>query len=159
MLDTCVYIDVLQNRTSKGVDGLLASRVCHHSSVCLSELTHAFGRLDPKHPGTASALDNIRQTIQKMPPQRLHVPDASAWGQAGMVAGELARRSGLQSRHMGESKYLKDALIACQARMIGASVLTANIQDFDFISQILKGVQVLFYRWPEVVALRDRRGC
>ena len=45
MLDTCVYIDVLQGRTPDNVDRLVQLRLVNHSSVCLSELTHLFGRL------------------------------------------------------------------------------------------------------------------
>ena len=44
MLDTGVYFDVLQGRTQDAVDELLTYRVCHHSAVCLAELTHVFGR-------------------------------------------------------------------------------------------------------------------
>src|SRR5687768_16079000 len=40
-LDTSVYLDVLQGRSPPEVDALLTYRLCHHSAVCLSELTHA----------------------------------------------------------------------------------------------------------------------
>ncbi len=49
MLDTSVYLDVLQARTPDAVDDLLRYRVCYHSAVCLAELTHVFGRLDPDY--------------------------------------------------------------------------------------------------------------
>ena len=55
LLDTAVYIDVLQGRSPPEVDELVRLRTCQHSAVCLAELTHAFGRLDPRHPGTAAA--------------------------------------------------------------------------------------------------------
>jgi len=50
MLDTCVYIDVAQGRTSSEVEELLTARISNHSTICLAELTHLFGRLDPSHP-------------------------------------------------------------------------------------------------------------
>jgi len=38
---------MFQGRSPVEVDRLITYRLCHHSAVCLSELTHAFGRLDP----------------------------------------------------------------------------------------------------------------
>ena len=52
LLDTCVYIDVLQGNTPPEVDALLELRTSNHLAVCVAELTHGFGRLDPRHPGT-----------------------------------------------------------------------------------------------------------
>jgi hypothetical protein len=59
LLDTCVYIDVLQGRTPVAVDALLQVRTLNHLSVCVAELVHAFGRLDPRHPGTATMLKEL----------------------------------------------------------------------------------------------------
>ena len=64
MLDTTVYLDVLSTQTPVEVDNLLSSRICNHSSVCLGELTHAFGRLKPEHPETKSTLKAIREVIE-----------------------------------------------------------------------------------------------
>ena len=75
LLDTCVYLDVLQGRTPDAVDELLTYRVCHHSAVCLAELTHVFGRLDPAHPSTSGVLQTIRGVIEDIPRHRLHAPD------------------------------------------------------------------------------------
>jgi hypothetical protein len=47
VLDTCVYIDELQGRPPAPLDELLETRIVNHSTVCLAELTHLFGRLDP----------------------------------------------------------------------------------------------------------------
>ena len=63
LLDTCVYIDVLQGRTPIEVDELLQLRTLNHLSVCIAELTHAFGRLDPRHAATAATLRALTQTI------------------------------------------------------------------------------------------------
>jgi hypothetical protein len=39
LLDTCVYIDVLQGRTPASVDELLQARIINHSTICLGEMT------------------------------------------------------------------------------------------------------------------------
>jgi hypothetical protein len=74
---------------------LIAYRLCHHSAVCLSELTHAFGRLDPKHSSIKAVLETIAATVKDIPEHRLHVPDAAIWGQAGVLAGLLFHLSNL----------------------------------------------------------------
>jgi hypothetical protein len=43
-------------------------------------------------------------------------------------------------------KYLNDALIYLQARGIGASILTGNVGDFDFLNQLAPGVPIILYR-------------
>lgn len=146
ILDTGVYLDVLQGRTPEAVDELLTYRVCHHSAVCLAELTHAFGRLDPAHPSTSGVLQTIRGVIEDIPGHRLHAPKTAMWGEAGMLAGELFRLSGAPKGAGHERKYLNDALIFLQARDIGASVLTGNVGDFDFLNQLVQGIPIILYR-------------
>jgi hypothetical protein len=146
LLDTCVYLDVLQGRTPEAVDELLTYRVCHHSAVCLAELTHVFGRLDPAHPSTRGVLQSVQGVIEEIPPHRLQAPDTATWGEAGMLAGELFRLSGAPKGAGHERKYLNDALIYLQGRDIGASVLTGNAGDFDFLNQLLPGISIVLYR-------------
>jgi hypothetical protein len=146
ILDTSVYLDVLQGRTPDAVDELLTYRVCHHSAVCLAELTHVFGRLDPAHPSTSGVLQTVRDVIEDIPRHRLQAPDSAMWGEAGMLAGELFRLSGAPKGAGHERKYLNDALIYLQARGIGASVLTGNVVDFDFLNQLVPGVPIILYR-------------
>ena len=146
ILDTSVYLDVLQGRTPDVVDELLTYRVCHHSAVCLAELTHVFGRLDPVHPSTRGVLQTMRGVIEDIPQHRLHAPDSAIWGEGGMLAGELFRLSGAPKGAGLERKYLNDALVYLQARGIGASVLTGNVGDFDFLNQLGPGVPIILYR-------------
>ncbi|RWA70936.1 type II toxin-antitoxin system VapC family toxin [Mesorhizobium sp.] len=148
-LDTTVYLDVLQGRSPAGVDTLLTYRLCHHSAVSFSELTHAFGRLDPKHASTKAVLKTIQATIADIPEHRLHAPDTAIWGQAGILAGLLFRMSNLPKGEGHERKFLTDALVFLQARQLGASVLTGNIRDFDFLSQLVPTGRVVLYRTPE----------
>ncbi|MBW4652564.1 MAG: hypothetical protein KME20_05905 [Kaiparowitsia implicata GSE-PSE-MK54-09C] len=148
LLDTSVYLDVLQGRSPAEVDTLLTYRRCHHSAVCLSELTHAFGRLDPKHASTKAVLETIEATVEDIPDHRLHAPDAVIWGQAGVLAGLLFRLSNLPKGEGHERRFVNDALVLLQARQLGASVLTGNIRDFDFLTQILPTGRIILYRAP-----------
>jgi hypothetical protein len=145
-LDTSVYLDVLQGRSPVEVDMLLTYRLCHHSAACLSELTHAFGRLDPKHSSTKAALETIEATVEDIPEHRLHAPDTATWGQAGVLAGFLFRLSNLPKGEGHERRFVNDALVFLQARQLGASVLTGNVRDFDFLSQIIPTGRIILYR-------------
>lgn len=146
LLDTTVYLDVLQGRSPTDLDRLLTYRLCHHSATCLAELTHAFGRLDPKHAATRGALDVIRKTIADIPAHRLHAPDTATWGQAGILAGLLFRMSGLPKCEGHERRFVDDALIFLQARQLGESVLTGNVRDFDLLSQLVPTGRAVVYR-------------
>ncbi len=146
LLDTSVYLDVLQGRTPEAIDELLTYRLCHHSAACLAELSHVFGRLDPAHAETRSVLKVVADTIDDIPAHRLHAPDAATWGRAGMLAGLLFRLSRLPKGEGHERRFLNDALIFHQAGLLGATVLTANIRDFDSLSQLVPSVRVIFYR-------------
>lgn len=88
----------------------------------------------------------VRDIIGDIPAHRLLAPDTSTWGEAGMIAGELVRRTGLPKGDGHEKKFLNDALIGLQAYYLGASLLTGNIRDFDYLSQIVPGLRVIFYR-------------
>jgi len=145
-LDTTVYLDVLQGRSPVEVDALLTYRLCHHSAVCLCELTHVFGRLDPKHASTKTVPDTVRSTLDDIPQHRLHAPDAATWGQAGVLAGLLFRLSNLPKGEGHERRFVNDALVFLQARQLGASVLTGNIRDFDYLSQIIPMGRIIVYR-------------
>lgn len=80
LLDTCVYIDVLQGKTTCAVNMLLEVRLVNHSVVCLSELTHLFGRLDPADSRTRIALKELTAVVGDIPDHRLGAPlGASLW--------------------------------------------------------------------------------
>lgn len=142
LLDTCVYVDVLQGRTPAVVDDLLIVRILNHSSVALAELTHLFGRLDPAHSGTRSALRELRSVLEDMPSHRLSRPSLRAFGEAGMLAGLAARLAG---REPGPS-LLNDALLVLHAAEAGCTLLTRNVADFDLLQQLAPAAAVLFYR-------------
>jgi predicted nucleic acid-binding protein len=144
LLDTTIYVDVLQGRSPPDVDELLRLRTCQHSAVCLAELTRAFGRLDPNHPGTAAALEVLAVTLGDIPAHRLAAPNVEVWGEAGVLAGLLFRLGGYQRGQ--ERACLNDALIFLQARRLGCVLLSANLRDFDLLDQLLPGGRMLLYR-------------
>jgi predicted nucleic acid-binding protein len=143
LLDTCVYIDVIQGRTPGAVDALLVMRICNHSSICLAELTHLFGRLDPARSETPTILKELSGVIEDdIPPHRLISPSARAQGEAGMLAGLAARLGGYSK----EQTLLNDAILYLQAIERGCVVLTRNLREFDLFDQLLPCDRVLFYR-------------
>src|SRR5665213_3040679 len=147
LLDSTVYIDTLQGRSPPALASFITLRTCNHSAVCLAELTHAFGRLNPADPRTVSALKVIRQTIRNIPVHRLVAPDTETWGTAGVLAGTLFR---LGSYAAGaERKCLNDALVFLQGRKLGWPILTGNIADFDFLNQLVPEGRILLYRRTE----------
>lgn len=146
LIDATVYIDALQGRTPAAVDDLLRYRSIFHSAVCLAELTHAFGRLDPAHPGTRKALAALGGAIDDIPRHRLFAPDTDLWGKAGMLAGKALRAGRIPPGQGQERKLLNDSLIYLQARKVGAAVLTRNVREFDLMEQLVPSGAAIFYR-------------
>lgn len=143
LLDTCVYVDVLQGRTPAIVDELLEARIINHSTICLGEMTHLFGRLDPAHAGTKGVLREVRRTIEDIPDHRLSSPSEAAMGEAGMLAGLVSRLFNIERSE--RPRLLNDASLYLQALERGWIVLTRNIRDFDCFDQVLPAKRVLFY--------------
>jgi hypothetical protein len=147
LLDTTVYVDTLQGWSPESLDTLISVRTCNHSSVCLSELTHAFGRLNPDDPRTGKSLKVIGRTVRNIPAHRLVAPDTPTWGEAGILGGLLFR---LGCHAAGaERKCLNDALIYLQGRKGGWPVVTCNVTDFDLLNQLVPDGRILLYRRME----------
>jgi hypothetical protein len=147
LLDASVYIDTLQGRSPAALDTFISLRTCNHSSVCLSELTHLFGRLNPADPRTEGALDVMAQTIRDIPAHRLIAPDAEMWEAGGILAGILFRLG--QYPAGAERKCLNYALVYLQGRKLGWPVVTGNIKDFDLLNQLVPDGRILLYRKTE----------
>lgn len=144
LLDTCVYIDVLQGRTPDSVDRLLRLRIINHSSVCLSELTHLFGRLDPADPRTSRVLREIARTVDDIPRHRLTTPSVRAAAEAGILAGLMARLTGSAAGR--DQAALNDAFIYTHAIERGFVILTRNVREFELFDQLRPAGSVLFYK-------------
>lgn len=62
---------------------------------------------------------------------RVVVPTAASWNDAGDVLARIARRDpGFRTRLRG---LWNDALIALSARQVGATLVTANLDDFELL--------------------------
>jgi predicted nucleic acid-binding protein len=147
LLDTTIYIDVLSGRSVPEVARLLPRRIAEHSAVCVAELVHALGRLDPGDPRTKRSLDAISGVIaDDIPPHRLHAPTTEMWATAGMINGLLTRLVRLSESEVGGGALLNDALIYAQAAALGCVLLTRNVRDFDLINQLWPAARVMFYR-------------
>jgi len=143
LLDTCVYIDVLQGNTPGEVDALLRHRTSNHLAVCVAELTHGFGRLDPRHPGTGGVLQTISGVVDAIPAHRREVASADVVIEAGILAGLVFRLCGLQPGQ--EVAALNDAVVYLHAAANGLEVLTRNLREFDAMNQIMPDGRILFY--------------
>ena len=136
-----------RGRSPTVLDTFISLRTCNHSSVCLSELTHLFGRLSPADLRTEGTLKVMAQTIRDIPAHRLTAPDAEMWGTGGILAGILFRLG--QYPAGAERKCLNDALVYLQGRKLGWPVVTGNIRDFDLLNQLLPDGRILLYRKTE----------
>jgi predicted nucleic acid-binding protein len=144
LLDTCVYIDQMQNRTPAILDDLVEARQINHSTVALQELMHTVGVLDPRDVRTAGVIEAIRGQVRAIPSHRLFTADADVLGRAALLAGILCRVQG----YAGDNKLrlLHDCVLFLQAQKHGLTVLTANVGDFDFLLQLIPSGRALFYR-------------
>jgi hypothetical protein len=144
LLDTSVYIDGLQGRAPDLVADVLNIRISNHSTVAVQELMHTVGVLDPRHPGTATAIQQIGITINRMKRHRIFAPDTDTLGRAALLSGILCRLQGYQKD--ARLRALQDCVLFLQALKLGFTVLTANVNDFDLLTQLVPAGRVLFYR-------------
>lgn len=144
LLDTSVYIDILQGCAPPEVRRLMEIRQVNHSSIALTELSHLFGRLDPAHPDTKAVLAPIAATIADIPPHRLSAPSIRAAAEAGIITGVIARLTGIA--RIDRQPLLNDASLFLQALERGFVLLSANIRDIDLIDQLVPDGRMLLYR-------------
>ena len=144
LLDTCVYIDQMQDRSPQVLDKLVEQRQVNHSTVAIQELMHTVGTLDPSDGRTASVIDVIKKQIRAMPPHRIFAPDIEVLGPAALLSGILCRLQG----YAKDSKLhaLQDCVLFLQAQKLGLVVLTADVGDYDILLQLIPTGRVLFYR-------------
>jgi predicted nucleic acid-binding protein len=142
LLDTTVYIDELQGRLPRDVEVSLRLTEVWHSTVTEAELTALAGILDPVHPKTPQAIQQVFASVERRPDHRILNPDREVWREAGILAGLLAR---LQNYGKAERRRaLNDALIFLSAAKNVCTVLTRNISDFDLLMQLAPGKAVFY---------------
>ena len=144
LLDTCVYIDQIQDRSPEILDLLIEGRQVNHSIVAIQELMHTVGVLDPKDPRTAGAIAEIRAYIKAMQPHRVFAPEPDIFGRAALLSGILCRLQGYAAD--SRLRALQDCSLFLQAQKLGFTVLTGNISDFDYLLQLIPAGRVLLYR-------------
>jgi len=144
LLDTCVYIDQVQDRTPAALDELISTRLVHHSTVAIQELMHMVGVLDPSDRRTEGSIAKVRAQFERMLPHRIRTPDADVLGRAALLSGILCRLQGYDKD--SRMRALRDCVLLLQALEEGFVLLTANIADFDILAQMVPGARTLFYR-------------
>jgi hypothetical protein len=144
LLDTCVYIDQMQDRSPQVLDDLIAQRQVNHSTVAIQELMHTVGVLSPSDARTSGVIAAIGRQIKAMPPHRVFAPDAEMLGRAALLSGILCRLQGYGTD--GKLRALQDCALFLQAQRLGLVVLTANVSDYDILLQLMPAGRVLFYR-------------
>lgn len=144
LLDTCVYIDQMQDRSPQALDGLIAQRQVNHSTVAIQELMHTVGVLNPSDTRTAGVVAEIGKQIKAMPPHRVFAPDIEVLGRAALLSGILCRLQGYEKD--GRLRALQDCVLFLQAQRLGLVVLTANVSDYDVLLQLIPAGRALLYR-------------
>ncbi|MGQ0683788.1 DNA-binding protein [Bradyrhizobium sp.] len=144
LLDSCVYIDQMQDRSPQVLDELIAQRQVNHSTVAIRELMHTVGAMNPSDARTASVVDVIGKQIKAMPPHRIFAPDVEVLGRAALLSGILSRLQGYEKD--GKLRALWDCVLFLQAQKLGLVVLTANVGDYDILLQLVPTGRVLLYR-------------
>ena len=143
LLDTTVYIDVLQGRAPERLDTALRAGSLWHSTVTEAELAAIAGLLSPTHADTQKVVARVGASIEMRPPHRMLNPDREIWRDAGILAGLLGRLQGYAKSE--QRRALNDALIFLTGVKHGCAVLTRNVADFDFLQQLDSRGQVIFY--------------
>ncbi len=144
LLDTCVYIHQMQDRSPQVLDDLIAQRQVNHSIIAIQELMHTIGVLNPSDPRTAGVVAEIGKQIKAMPPHRIFAPDMDILGRAALLSGILCRLQGYEKD--GRLRALQDCILFLQAQKLGLVVLTANVSDYDILLQLIPAGRALFYR-------------
>ncbi len=131
LLDTCAYIDALADRLPPQVESLIQTRKSIHLSVVIGELSHSFGRLDPRHALTKPYLQQLASMIDDIKPHCLD--DAISAGvllEAGILSGLVFRLGVFQSGQ--EVSALVDATIYLHAMERGLRSADPQHSRFRF---------------------------
>jgi predicted nucleic acid-binding protein len=127
MLDTNVYIGHWeQGLYEETLEAVRRAYIVRHSAVVLSELRRGARTREAER--LVTALYRLARVCWE--------PTAADWWEAG----RLIRKSGDVAgwdRHK-QRDFQNDALIALTARRHGATVVTANLSDFDLLAHELR---------------------
>ncbi len=140
--DTNIYIMDAAGTLPTAATTILDQGLTFHCAVCLAELSVGLGNYAPKAEEWHRVADYYADMFASIPANRVLVPDAQIWANAGMVAGVLARTQNFRKQQLKE--LLNDALLYLCAAKHGFPVLTNNKADFDLLQQIAPGGSFIF---------------
>jgi hypothetical protein len=160
LLDTTYYLHRSTGKVPQGVRALIASRhhIVHNCGVACAELAISIGLLDPADPRTPGTIAAIQAHLDHMSKDRTVAPSASAWTEAAILAGILARTQGLGASKRAltsdqvccqqgrRRELLLDALLYLTAVEQDMLLISANIRHMDLLLQLHPTAQVLLYR-------------
>lgn len=78
---------------------------------------------------------------------RVLVPDERSWHMAARMRREIRALGGFEAK-LRQRSFVNDMLIAATCRQVGATLLTANIIDYDLLNRVV-GVRYLTH-FPSV---------
>jgi predicted nucleic acid-binding protein len=125
VLDTNVYIDWI-NRGLREELMLGAGTLRHLSAVVVMEL-----RAGARSRRDRAAIDRLVRAYASC--DRLLAPSRWVFDRAGSALRQLR----LAGRDVRAASFVHDVLIALGAREVGATVVTANVDDFEAIRRVV----------------------
>jgi predicted nucleic acid-binding protein len=160
LLDTTVYLDRSAGRLPRNILTLIAARqhLVYNCGVVCAELAISVGLLNPADPRTRSTIAAIRAHLDQMEKDKTVAPSASAWTQAAILAGILARTQGLArpKRNLSPDQaccqegrrreLLLDALLYMTAIEENMLLLSGNVRHMDLLMQLRPAENLLLYR-------------
>lgn len=131
ILDSDVYIGHWEHgRYAEGLERVRQAFIVRHSAIVLSELRR--GARTPQARRLVEALHRLAHVRW--------APDEADWWESGKIVREIGDAKGWEAHKRRE--FQNDTLIALTARRRGATVVTANRDDFELLAQRL-GIRVL----------------
>jgi hypothetical protein len=160
LLDTTYYLHRSTGKVPQGIRALIASRqhMVHNCGVVCAELAISIGLLDPADPRTTATIGAIQSHLDHMSNDKTVVPSPSAWTEAAVLAGILARTQGFAASkrtltpdqvccNQGRRReLLLDAMIYLTAVERDMLLISANIRHMDLLLQLHPTPNVLLYR-------------
>lgn len=127
MLDANVYIGHWeQGLYEETLEAVRQAYIVRHSAVVLSELRRGVRTREAER--LVTALYRFARVCWE--------PTAADWWEAGRLVRKIGDAQGWD-RHKRRA-FQNDALIALTARRHGATVVTANVSDFDLLARELR---------------------
>lgn len=160
LLDTTLYLHRSNGTVPSSIHALIASRRhwVYNCAVACAELAISIGLLNPADPRTATAIVAIQAHLDHMILDKTVAPSPSAWTEAAVLAGILARTQGLAvprrrltadqecCQRGRRRELLLDALIYLTAVERDMLLISANIRHMDLLLQLHPAQNVLLYR-------------